>query len=72
MAGALPEPVLLSTFLGMDEITIAGKTIGFKHVFFSWCCMAALVGTSLILRSRLTAGAPGTLQNIFEALIDNI
>ena len=72
MAGALPEPVLLSTFLGMDEITIAGKTIGFKHVFFSWCCMAALVGTSLILRSKLTTGAPGTLQNIFEALIDNI
>ena len=34
MAGALPEPVLLATALGLDEITLNGQLIEFKHVFF--------------------------------------
>ena len=69
MAGSLPEPVLLSTFLGMDEITIAGQIVPFKHVFYSWLCMAVLFGVALLLRRRLTL-VPGGLQNFFEAVID--
>ena len=69
MAGSLPEPVLLSTFLGMDEITIAGQIVPFKHVFYSWLCMAVLFAVALILRRRLTL-VPGGLQNFFEAVID--
>ncbi len=69
MAGSLPEPVLLSTFLGMDEIVINGQTLVFKHVFYSWVCMAVLFGLALYLRSRLKI-VPGRLQNFFEAVID--
>ncbi len=52
MAGSLPEPVLLSTFLGMDEITILGQEVVFKHVFYSWIAMAVLFGFALYLRGR--------------------
>ncbi|MDR2819562.1 MAG: F0F1 ATP synthase subunit A [Desulfovibrio sp.] len=71
MAGGLPHPVLISTFLGMDEITIGGRVVEFKHVFYSWVCMAALFSVAWILRRRLTM-VPGGLQNFFEALIDAI
>lgn len=69
MAGSLPEPVLLSTFLGMDEITIGGQVLVFKHVFYSWIAMAVLFGIALYMRSRLTI-VPGKLQNFFEAVVD--
>lgn len=69
MAGSLPEPVLLSTFLGMDEIVIGGQAIVFKHVFYSWVCMAVLFLIALYLRRRLTI-VPGKLQNFFEAVIE--
>lgn len=69
MAGSLPEPVLLSTFLGMDEIVIGGQTLPFKHVFYSWVCMAVLFGLALYMRRRLTL-VPGGLQNFFEAVVD--
>lgn len=69
MAGSLPEPVLLSTFLGMNEITIAGQVVEFKHVFYSWVAMAVLFGLALYMRGRLTI-VPGRLQNFFEAVID--
>lgn len=69
MAGALPEPVLLSTFLGMDEIDFNGQVMVFKHVFYSWLCMAILFGLALYLRSRLKI-VPGKLQNFFEAVIE--
>lgn len=71
MAGGLPHPVLLSTFVGLDEITIAGQVVEFKHVFYSWVCMALLFTIAFILRRRLTI-IPGGLQNVFEALIDTI
>ncbi|MBQ9452337.1 MAG: F0F1 ATP synthase subunit A [Desulfovibrio sp.] len=71
MAGGLPHPVLLSTFLDMDTVTIAGQTVEFKHVFYSWVCMAILFSVAFILRRRLTV-VPGGLQNFFEALIDAI
>lgn len=69
MAGSLPEPVLLSTFLGMDEITICGQVLPFKHVFYSWLCMAVLFIIAICLRRRLTL-VPGGLQNFFEAVVD--
>lgn len=71
MAASLPHPVLLSTFFNMDQITIAGKTVEFKHVFFSWVCMAILFIVAWLVRRNLTL-VPGKLQNIFEALIDTI
>ncbi|MDD6181378.1 MAG: F0F1 ATP synthase subunit A [Desulfovibrionaceae bacterium] len=71
MAGALPHPVLLSTFLHMDEITIGGQVVEFKHVFYSWVCMAILFTVAYFLRKRLTL-VPGKLQNFFEALIGTI
>lgn len=69
MAGSLPEPVLLSTFLGLDEITVGGQLIPFKHIFYSWLCMAVLFAIGLYMRKRLTM-VPGGLQNFFEAVVD--
>ena len=63
MAGALPEPVLISTFLGLDEVTIGGQLIEFKHVFYSWFAIAVLVVVSLILRAKLTEKTPGSHRN---------
>ncbi len=71
MAGALPHPVLISTFLHMDEITIGGQVVEFKHVFYSWVCMAILFTVAYFLRKRLTI-VPGKLQNFFEAIIGTI
>ncbi len=71
MAGSLPHPVLLSTLFGMDEITIGGQVVEFKHVFFSWFAIALLVVVSLIMRSNMTM-VPGKLQNFFEAVIDTM
>lgn len=71
MAGSLPHPVLLSTILDMDAITIAGKTVEFKHVFFTWVCMAFLFLTAWTARRNLTM-VPGRLQNFFEAVISTI
>ncbi|MDR3357686.1 MAG: F0F1 ATP synthase subunit A [Desulfovibrio sp.] len=71
MAGDLPHPVLLSTFFHMDEVVINGQIVAFKHVFYSWICMAALFTVALVVRRRLTV-VPGSLQNFFEAVIDTI
>ena len=71
MAGGLPHPVLLSTFLDMDEVIINGQAVEFKHVFYSWVCMAVLFVLALIVRRRLTL-VPGRLQNVFEAIVDTI
>lgn len=71
MAGGLPHPVLLSTFCNMDEIVINGQTLEFKHVFYSWVCMAVLVVVSLLIRRRLKL-VPSGMQNVFEALIDTL
>ena len=71
MAGGLPHPVLLSTFCNMDQITIGGQVVEFKHVFYSWVCMAVLFVVAYLVRRRLTL-VPGGMQNFFEALIDTI
>ncbi len=70
MAG-LPHPVLLSTFCNMDYITINGQTVEFKHVFYSWVCMAVLFTVAWIVRRNLTM-IPGKLQNFFEAIISTL
>ena len=68
MAGGLPHPVLLSTMFKMDEITIAGQAVEFKHVFFTWVGMAFLFVVAYLVRRNLTM-VPGKLQNFFEAII---
>ena len=70
MAG-LAHPVLLSTFVGMDSITIGGQEVVFSHVCYSWVCMAILFTTAWILKKRLTL-VPGKLQNFWEAVIDTL
>ena len=70
MAG-LAHPVLLSTFVGMDSITIGGQEVVFSHVSYSWVCMAILFTTAWILKKRLTL-VPGKLQNFWEAVIDTL
>ncbi len=70
MAG-LAHPVLISTICNMDTIEIGGKTIEFQHVFYSWLCMAILFVAAWLCRRRLTM-VPGTLQNFWEAIIENL
>ena len=70
MAG-LAHPVLISTVCNMDTIEIGGKTIEFQHVFYSWLCMAILFVAAWLCRRRLTM-VPGTLQNFWEAIIENL
>ncbi len=71
MAGGLPHPVLLSTIFGMDEITIGGQAIEFKHVFFTWLGMALLFYVAYKVRKNITM-VPGGLQNFFETVIGTI
>ena len=71
MASGLPEPVLISTLLGLDEITVAGHTFAFKHVFYTWIAMGGLFACGAFLRRRLTL-VPGSFQNVFETVIDGL
>lgn len=70
-AGGLPHPVLITTLLNVDSVTILGKTVEFKHVVFTWIIMAALFILGLIARQRITL-VPGKLQNVLETLIDGL
>ena len=67
----LPHPVLISTLLGLDEVTIFGKTVEFKHVLYTWIGMAGLFGLGAYARTRLEL-VPGKLQNVLETLIDGL
>lgn len=67
MAG-LAHPVLLSTFCNMDTITIAGKTMEFDHVFYTWIVMAILFTLAFLCKRKLTM-VPGGLQNFWEAIV---
>ena len=68
MAAGLPEPLLLSTVLHVDEVTIGGQSVDFKYVFFTWIGMLILTIVGLMLKSRISM-VPGRLQNFFEALV---
>lgn len=70
-ASGLAHPLLLSTVLHMDEITVAGMTIETKYVFFTWLGMAILLITGLVLRRNISV-VPGRLQLFFEALVDGL
>jgi len=67
----LPHPVLISTLLGLDEVTLFGQTVEFKHVLYTWIGMAGLFTLGAVARSRLTL-VPGKLQNVLETLIDGL
>ncbi len=71
MAGSLPHPVLLSTFFDLNEVTIGGQVVEFRHVFFSWTAMILLFSVSFLVRRNLTM-VPGKLQNFFETIIDTM
>lgn len=71
MAGNLPHPVLISTALGLDEVTIAGNTMEFKHVAFTWIGMLVLFVFAVIARRNLTL-VPGRLQNVCETIVDGL
>ncbi len=71
MAGGLPHPVLLSTALHLDEITIGGMPVEFKHVFYSWVAMAILFILGLMLRGRLRM-VPDRFQSVFEVLVGGL
>ena len=71
MAGGLPHPILLSTLAGLDEVTIMGRTMEFKHVFYTWIAMGVLFAVGVLVRGRLTI-VPGRLQNVCETLIDGL
>lgn len=71
MAEQLPEPVLLSELFHMDKVTIAGQTVEFRHVFYTWIAMLILFIVGLIVRRKLTL-VPGRLQNFLEVLISSL
>ena len=55
----------------MDTITIAGKTMEFDHVFYTWIVMAILFTLAFLCKRKLTM-VPGGLQNFWEAIVDTI
>ena len=71
MSAGMPHPVLISTALGMDQVTIGGQTVGFMHVFYTWMAMLILLALGLVLRRRL-AMVPDKMQNVFEVIIGGL
>ncbi len=71
MAGGLPHPFLFSTLVGLDEVTINGSTVEFKHVFYTWCAMALLFTCGWIVRKNMKL-VPTGAQNVFETIIDGL
>ena len=54
MAGGLPEPILLSELLHVDSISIAGQTVEFRHVFYTWIAMLILFCVGFAVKRRLS------------------
>lgn len=71
MAGGLPEPVLLSELVHLDKVMIAGQTVEFRHIFYTWVAMLILFVLGAIVRGQLSL-IPGRLQSIFETLIGGL
>jgi len=71
MAGGLPHPILLSTALRMDEMTIMGQNVEVKHVFYTWIGMALLFTFAWLVRKRI-ALIPGCAQNFAEVLVGGL
>lgn len=71
MAGDLIHPILISTELDMDFITVGGQLIEFRHIFYTWVVLAFLIVLGLIVKRRLKM-VPTGAQNIMEALIGGL
>jgi F-type H+-transporting ATPase subunit a len=71
MAGGLPHPILLSSALHMDEMTIMGQPVEFKHVFYTWIGMAALFLFAWFVRRNISM-IPGKAQNLAEVIVDRL
>jgi len=71
MAAGLPEPLLLSEIVHLNEVTIAGQHLHFGHVFYTWIAMLILFAAAWLVRGRLSM-VPGRLQNFFEVFIDGL
>jgi F-type H+-transporting ATPase subunit a len=71
MSAALPHPVLISSALGMDRVSIDGVPVEFMHVFYTWLAMLVLAGLGLYVRKRLRL-VPGGLQNALEVVIGGL
>ena len=54
MAGGLPEPILLSELVHLDHITIAGQTVEFRHVFYTWTAMLILFAIGWVVRRNIS------------------
>lgn len=52
MAGGLPEPILISELVHLDHITIAGQTVEFRHVFYTWMAMLILFVVGWLVRPQ--------------------
>lgn len=65
----MPEPVLISILLGMDNMTFFGHTVHSSHIFYTWVGMAILFLMGIIVRLNLSM-VPGKMQNFWESLID--
>ncbi len=72
MAGGLPHPFLLSEVTGVDAALSQALGVGeAKHIFYTWIAMIFLFALAFIVRANLKT-VPGTLQNIFETVIDGL
>lgn len=69
MAAGLPHPLLLSTVFDMNQVTLFGQVVEFKHVFYTWVGMLVFVAVGFLVKRNIKT-VPGTLQNVFEALIE--
>lgn len=70
-AEGLAHPLLLSTIMNMDTMTIGGEEVSTTYVFFTWCGMIALLLIGLYVKSKISL-IPGKTQSIFEALVGGL
>ena len=70
-ASGLAHPLLFSTVLHMDQISVGGMTIDTKYVFFTWLGMAILLIAGLFVRKNVSM-VPGRVQLFFEVLVDGL
>ena len=70
-SGGLAHPLLFSTVLNLDTVTVGGMTIDTKYVFFTWLGMAILAIAGYMVRKNVSI-VPGKLQIFFEALISGL
>ncbi len=70
-AAGLPPTLLFAKMANLYEIEIAGATIGFVHVFYTWVGLAILAGIGYLVKKNVRM-VPGKLQSFFEFLVDTL